>query len=405
MSKERLTGRRAIWFGLLGTPVLLVAAVTLIGVTAGSAGPSTTASPAGVAQSQDGVTSQVTALGSGQQTLAELKAYWTPERMANATPYPMTTDAASSTTAGSVQTVPQIDAPLTGVMMTPDGGFETMRLPTSQSAGALTEPFHASIPYTQFQWFGRYLRNVPAGSPNLPISAQHKMFFTQNGGNFVCSSSTIGQDAVWTAGHCVSDGSNTFSTNVLFCPSYDVAQGGINPTAGCWGATSLTVLTAYHNTGNLDEDMGGADASDTGTLQPTLIGNYTGWLGIGVCLTNAMCSFNINWMAFGYPHAAPFAGGKLETCASSFGYVDAAVAGGLDSWAIGCDMTGGSSGGPWVYGFGRNGGQPGGNALNWVVGHNDWRHTAVPNELNSPAFNCRAIAVYNAINGSSIACP
>ena len=39
MSKKGLTGKRAVWFGLLGTPVLLVAAVTLIGVTAGSAGP------------------------------------------------------------------------------------------------------------------------------------------------------------------------------------------------------------------------------------------------------------------------------------------------------------------------------------------------------------------------------
>ncbi len=84
----------------------------------------------------------------------------------------------------------------------------------AQSAGALTEPFHGAIPYTQWQWFGRYLRNVGGGSPNLVVSAQSKMFVMQDhDGNgsasgFVCSASTIGQDAVWTAGHCLSNGLN-----------------------------------------------------------------------------------------------------------------------------------------------------------------------------------------------------
>jgi hypothetical protein len=405
MRKKRLTGKRAVWFGLLGTPVLLVAAITLIGVTAGSAGPSTPATPAGTTQSAGLVTSHTTALGSGQQTLAELQAYWTPERMANAQPYPMTNPNPASSADGSVQSIPQQTGAFKGVWQRPDGSVEVTNFEQPQSAGALTEPFHAAIPYTQWQWFGRYLRNIPAGSPNLAISAVHKMFFTQNGSNFVCSSSTIGVDGAWTAGHCVSDGSNTFSTNVLVCPSYDSAQGGVNPTAGCWGADNLWVLTAYHTTGNLDEDMGGIDTSDTGTVVNSQIGNFTGALGLGACFTNAMCTFNINWLAMGYPLGAPFTGGKIETCASSLGYVDAAVAGGLDSWSIGCDMTGGSSGGPWIYQFGRNGGQPGGGPLNWVVGHNDWRHTAVPDELNSPAFNCRSIIMFNSINGTSIACP
>jgi V8-like Glu-specific endopeptidase len=403
MSKERLTGKRAVWFGLLGTPVLLVAAITLIGVTAGSAGPSTPALQAGSTLSADGVTvSHVTALGSGQQTLAELQAYWTPERMANAKPYPMESSSAASSAEGSVESIPQSSGSLKGLWQRPDGSVQVTDLSQPNSAGALTEPYHGAIPYTQWQWFGRYLRNVPAGSPNLAISAVHKMFFTQNGSNFVCSSSTIGVDGAWTAGHCVSDGSNTFSTNVLVCPSYD---NGINPTAGCWGADTLWTLVAWHTTGNLDEDMGGIDTSDTGTVNATQIGNFTGALGFGACFTNAACNINGNWLAMGYPAAAPFGGGKIETCASSLGYDDDAVAGGLASWAIGCDMTGGSSGGPWIYGFGRNGGQPGGAALNFVVGHNDWRHTAIVNELNSPQFNCRAIVMYNSINGTAIACP
>jgi hypothetical protein len=403
MSKKRLTGKRAVWFGLLGTPVLLVATVTLIGVTAGSAGPSKGAGTAAASQSA-GVTTVVNT----QQSLEELKAYWTPQRMAEAKPHPAELNSSEATTeAGHVQSIPTSGASLTGVMMRADGSVTRMPLDTAPATGALTEPFHGPIPYTQWQWFGRYLRNVPAGSPNLPISAVHKMFFTQNGSNFVCSSSSIGQDAAWTAGHCLSDGSNTFSTNMLVCPSYDSAQGGVNPTAGCWGWDSATVNSIWHTTGDLDYDFGGMDTDDVGTTQAMQIGSYTGWLGIGLCFTDGACNINANWLAMGYPAAPPFTGGKIETCASSLGYVDAATPGGLDSWAIGCDMTGGSSGGPWIYGFGRFGAgqQPGGDALNWVVGHNDWRHTAVPDELNSPQYNCRAIAIFNAINGTAIACP
>jgi hypothetical protein len=399
MARRKMTGRKAVWTGLLATPALIVAAVTLVGVTAGSAGPTTSAAPSATSQANGVVTVVNT------QSLDEVKAYWTAERMASARPHPAELKAESAGTDGHVQSIPVADAPFVGLMMQANGTATQRSLEAASSPGALTEPFHGPIPYTQFQWFGRYLRNTGAGSPNLPISAQHKLFFTQNGLNFVCSSSSIGPDAAWTAGHCLSDGSSTFSTNMLMCPSYDSAQGGVNPTAGCWSWDSATVNSTWHTTGDLDYDFGGINADNVGTTQAMMIGNYTGWLGLGLCQTNAMCAFNIHWLAFGYPQAAPFTGGKIETCASSFGYVDAATAGGLDSWAMGCDMTGGSSGGPWVYQFGRFGGQPGGDALNWIVGHNDWRHTAVPDELNSPAYNCRVIPIYNAINGTSFTCP
>ena len=74
MSRQRLTGKRAVWLGMLGTPALLIAAIMLIGVTAGSAGPSTTADttvPAATSQAASGVITHTTALGAGTQTLAE----------------------------------------------------------------------------------------------------------------------------------------------------------------------------------------------------------------------------------------------------------------------------------------------------------------------------------------------
>ena len=111
MSNERLTGKRAVWFGLLATPVLLVAAITLVGVTAGSAGP-TTSGPAAAARTSQvvgGPVSHTTALGSGQQTLAELKAYWSaPGRMANAIPVPAPTAGTPSIQEGTIQAIHEV---------------------------------------------------------------------------------------------------------------------------------------------------------------------------------------------------------------------------------------------------------------------------------------------------------
>jgi hypothetical protein len=109
-------------------------------------------------------------------------------------------------------------------------------------------------------------------------------------------------------------------------------------------------------------------------------------------------------VSLGYPQAAPFNGGKIEVCLSSLGYADDGGASAPNSVAIGCDMTGGSSGGPWILGFGRFGGQPGGNAALWINGHNDWRHTAIVNEMASPYYDCRTVTLYNAVNEAAIVC-
>jgi hypothetical protein len=409
MSKRRLTGKRAVWFGLLGTPVLLVAAITLVGVTAGSAGPATGAK-ANAAQAATDIDSHVNA-----QTAEQIAAYWTPQRMSAAQQYPQGEISTPTPAEGSVQTVPQATGKPGAAIMRADGSVDTQTVPAA-STGALTEPFHANVPYTQYQWFGRYLRNVPAGSPNLAISAQAKMFFSQdhdgNGSisNFVCSASSIGPDAVWTAGHCVNngimdpnDGANDgWSSNILFCPSYDVDQGGVNPNAGCWASTTPVSFFGWTDgLQNLDFDYDfGAVDSATPSIAPAagLIGNFTGWLGA------AWNWGNQNWVSLGYPQAAPFNGGKIEVCLSSLGYADDGGASVPNSVAIGCDMTGGSSGGPWILGFGRFGGQPGGNAALWINGHNDWRHNAEPNEMASPYYDCRTVTLYNAVNETSIVC-
>ena len=406
MSRKRLTGWRAVWLGLFATPALLVATVLLLGVTAGSAGPSTSAVTVAAAQATSGVTTQATALGSGQQTLQELMAYWTPERMADATPKVLTPTTAPERAEGSMQSAPS-GGTIHFARMQADGSVsESSYTVEGGDVQPLHEPYHGDIPFTRWQYFAKYLPNTVGGGTNVAVSAQAKMFFTQGASNFVCSASTIGQDAVWTAAHCLSNGAGAFSTNVLFCPSYD---NGVNAQSGCWGADSLTVSSVFHSTGDGDYDIGGANASNTGTIRNQTIGSFTGWLGIAYVATTGSELFNANWISFGYPQAAPFNGLKIHVCASSLGYQDAWTPGNVESKSIGCDMTGGSSGGPWILNMVRPaqiGGTPPPGLPNTVFGHNGWRHTAETRELNSPSYNCLAIVVYRIINNlAPVACP
>src|SRR5262249_3494443 len=56
-----------------------------------------------------------------------------------------------------------------------------------------------------------------------PYITVGKLFFRQNGGSYVASASSIGNNGIWTAGHCVHAGDNKpsgWSTNMVFIPGY-----------------------------------------------------------------------------------------------------------------------------------------------------------------------------------------
>jgi hypothetical protein len=98
-----------------------------------------------------------------------------------------------------------------------------------------------------------------------------------------------------------------------------------------------------------------------------------------------------HWNTFGYPAAAPFDGQTLNTCQAGHGTDD--TIGTPEPVGIGCDMTGGSSGGPWVLDFKRL--NDDGNYLNGV---NSYGYSSLPNVMFSPYFgdaflNLRAYAI------------
>lgn len=99
-------------------------------------------------------------------------------------------------------------------------------------------------------------------------------------------------------------------------------------------------------------------------------------------------SFNqargLAYEAYGYPAAPPFTGGTLEGCS---GTASDDVWGGTQSQNIPCDMTGGSSGGPWFTS----------GSLNSV---NSFGYTGVPNRMFGPYFGSAIQSANNAAASS-----
>jgi hypothetical protein len=301
---------------------------------------------------------------------AAIAEYWTPENMRSAKPYPMPAryvspdqlqPAAAGLPPGPPGAQPGYNpkdpnstpnsAPLTF------DALEDLALSRSMAGADSVAPATAGYPSAHTTWEYQGAYRV------YPVSPIGKLFFTQGGGNWVCSASLIGYRHVVTAGHCVHSGNNSgtgWSTNVMFCPSYDSSQGGVNPVTGCWTTNDVFTTTAwYSSSGEADADLGMAVYGNVGTIINNYPGSALGYLGYGW-----------NWgigqheNMFGYPSAdrpandhnefADFNGGKIyATGAEEAGYTFN-WGSYPDSKVLGTTQTPGCSGGPWVFRWGKN---------------------------------------------------
>jgi hypothetical protein len=308
--------------------------------------------------------------------------YWTPSRMASAKPInisvkagqPMSHRAADRALAGT-PTVVRPAAP----------GASTSAAPVAASLGKSVNPeliaYNYPAPFTRYGLFTNGMYNV------YPNRAHGKLFFSQHtpsgDGNFVCSGTVVTSAGHWlveTAGHCVANAAtHTFSFNVLFVPAY---RNGLAPF-GVWTAFTLWTKTAWISSGNLREDRGFVLLNNNGSGLP--IQNVTGSEGIAFNQ-----SYLQNVVDFGYPAAFPFNGATEQLCLASFEETDPFDAEiGSVPWGIGCDQTGGSSGGGWVIRYGPGGG--------YVNGHNDYKYIfpSRPLEMFSPYFDNSELSLYN----------
>ena len=327
---------------------------------------------------------------------ASVGSYWTPERMRAAKPMP--TPARVVSASALLADSSSVDEGLAAAGAEPGfangcrpgavncSSVERVISPDSAAYAAMlgiAQPQHGAKPANPLNGpYGPFQRWSEHDSITAyPKSTIGKLFFTLPGqGNFVCSASVINRNTLITAGHCNSNGNGTFATNRLFCPSW---KDGQNPTRGCWTIVNSKTSAGWHTSGDPDRDYACLVTSPRGTVNPNMIGTVTGWLGRAWNFASTQAE-----RTFGYPQAAPFNGNRLITTASTDWYTHDFTPGGQVSKIIGSDLTGGSSGGPWILGWagaefadtdGSSATDPG---SNWVNGVNSHKRCSV--NCNTP---------------------
>lgn len=207
-----------------------------------------------------------------------------------------------------------------------------------------------------------------------PYCTIGKLFFKQNGGSYVASAASIGRNGIWTAGHCVHAGNGQasgWSTDLVFVPAYKDG----NAPFGQFKMRQLFCRANWYqhgNPGGFFEDMGAAILNP---LNGKMVSQAVGWLGFAWNFPR-----NQVWTSLGYPAAPPFNGQRMWQDTAPYAN-DGAVPGSPPTIGIGCSMTPGCSGGPWVIGLG---------STNYVNGHNSYRPNNQPLEIYAPYFGDNA---------------
>jgi hypothetical protein len=201
-----------------------------------------------------------------------------------------------------------------------------------------------------------------------------RVFFNFNGSPASCSGNAVtsaNRSVVITAGHCVKY-QGTWHTDWVFVPGYD---NGSAPY-GEWAARLTLTTPQWEASEDINYDVGAA------VVQP-LNGSYlTDVVGAqGIAFNQARGQ---DMYAFGYPAADPYDGTTLIYCSGST-ITDPFFS---NDHGMSCDMTGGSSGGPWFSDFD----EATGTGIQSSV--NSFGYTFLPGYMFGPYFGADAQALY-----------
>ncbi|MFD7838789.1 trypsin-like serine peptidase [Streptomyces sp. NPDC059761] len=276
--------------------------------------------------------------------------FWTAERMRGATPLDVT--AAPGTGR----------APVAAAAARP-----TAVAPTAASA-AVASP--ASFPQAGGAWTGG----------GAVVKTSGRVFFTFGDRTASCSGDSITSangSTVITAGHCVKY-QGAWHTNWIFVPAYENG----NAPYGQWSATKTFATDQWAASEDMNMDVGLAVVAP---LNGQKLSQVVGAQGI---LFNG--GYNKKMYSFGFPAAAPYDGTKLVYCSGNTGK-DFLL---TKDHSLGCNMTGGSSGGPWLQDFNEATG------LGTQVSVNSFGYTFLPNRMFGPYFGNEAKAAYDKAQNS-----
>ncbi|OLT45132.1 peptidase [Saccharomonospora sp. CUA-673] len=207
-----------------------------------------------------------------------------------------------------------------------------------------------------------------------------RVFFQMDGQDASCSGNVVDSpngSVVMTAGHCVYY-QGGWHTDFVFVPGYD---NGDAPY-GEWAAEKTMAPPEWESGEDMNHDVGIAvvEEKDGATIADTVGSTEIAFNG----------ERGRDMHAFGYPAAAPYDGSTLTYCAGGT-FTDPLL---TDDYGMRCDMTGGSSGGPWFSSFDPETGTGVQESVN------SFGYVFLPNVMFGPYFGDQAQALYEEASAS-----
>ncbi len=271
--------------------------------------------------------------------------YWTPERLQSAKPIDL--PRAAEPSGAEI-----LEAPIQGKSISAPGRGPTVKVTPNNTK--LFEPIKSEIqpdsaqeviPYssgTANAYFtSSRVTPAPTAQNSTPFMVAGKLFYSDaSGGNWVCSASVVRPRLVITAGHCVYDAAKKqWYKNFLFIPAF---HNGSAPY-GTWNWQWVITTTNWINGGDIVPNSGDfalLEMKDNSSGKT--IGSITGYYGYR---TYALNPNHVTML--GYPVA--FDSGYWMHRVDSQSFRANSL---KNTVEYGSDMTGGSSGGPWLENFG-----------------------------------------------------
>ncbi|MGW2231564.1 trypsin-like serine peptidase [Streptomyces formicae] len=271
------------------------------------------------------------------------KGFWTAERMRHATPL-------------------DLDLSRSGAKALK--GLKGLKTPAPGARRSVVSP--TAIPQPGGPWTGG----------GAVVKTTGRVFFTFEGRTASCSGSSVTSQngsTVLTAGHCVKY-KGAWHTNWVFVPAYNDGQAPY----GQWSATKTLATDQWAAREDINYDVGAAVVAP---LNGKKLADTVGAQGV-----EFNGAYGRAMYAFGYPAAAPYDGKKLIYCSGTAGKDPLGM---TKDHGLGCNMTGGSSGGPWFTSFNESAGT----GLQASV--NSFGYTFLPNRMFGPYFGNEAKALYD----------